>query len=353
MNKIKKNNVRIIKRVEKLLSVLILSVSFIILRCGKGKEEVKINVTEFKSPQDVASRLSANIDTIMGYIGITEDTRTSDILYIGIGRRCSDLERIKCSEGSIVKLDCKEGEESGKEWRKLDVTYNQCKVTGEKESYKIIDGTLKINSETSRSEQKSSTKDVSKTNKKILYKYEADGEIKVTTSYKGDLKTTKTKLSKFKIESEANDEEIVYLTTSTGTAKEVKKLLASGSASDISKEYSFYDFKIVEESNYSFPTNPYPKRLTPDVMKMEISGAYSINDFSSPNSCTSGTFKFETLESLKLKKEDSSDESTCPMVAGKLKVNNSTIEFLPNMAIITVGDQKINYKCEELFKLCR
>jgi hypothetical protein len=344
MNKIKKNNVRIIKRVEKLLSVLILSVSFIILRCGstKEKEELKINVTEFKSPQDVASRLSANIDTIMG------DIRPP----INI-RGCSDWKEFKCSEGSIAKLDCKEGEESGKEWLKLDVTYNQCKVAQEKEIYIIIDGTLKINSEISRNEQKSSTKDVSKKNKKILYKYEADGEITVTTSYKGDLKTTKTKLSKFKIEGEANDEEIVYLTTSTGTAKTVNKSLFSGSFSDMSKGYSFYDFKIVEEKNYSFPPNLYPNRLTPDVMKMEISGAYSINDFSSPNSCTSGTFKFETLEPLKPKKEDSSDESTCPLAAGKLKVNNSTIEFSPGMAIITVGDQKINYKCEELFKLCR
>jgi hypothetical protein len=343
MNK-KENNVRIIKRVEKLLSVLILSVSFIILRCGiikKEKEELKINVTEFKSPQDVASRLSANIDTIMGDIRPPIDIRG-----------CSYWQ-FKCSEGSIAKLDCKEGEESGKEWLKLDVTYNQCKVAQEKEVYKIIDGTLKINFEISRNEQKSSTKDVSKTNKKILYKYEADGEITVTTShYKGDLETTKTKLSKFKIEGEANDEEIVYLTTSTGTAKTINRALASGSFSDTSKEYSFYDFKIVEEKNYSFPPNLYPNRLTPDVIKMEISGAYSINDFS-PTSCTSGTFKFETLESLKPKKEDSSDKSTCPLVAGKLKVNNSTIEFLPDMAIITVGDQKINYKCEELFKLCR
>jgi hypothetical protein len=349
MNKIKKNNVRIIKRVEKLLSVLILSVSFIILRCGiikKEKEELKINVTEFKSPQDVASRLSANIDTIMG------DIETPDILNIIGIRRCSNLGEFKCSEGSIAKLDCKEGEESGKEWIKLDVTFNQCKITAEKESYAIIDGTLKINFETSRSEQKSATKDVSRKNSKSLYKYEADGEITVTTSYKGDLKTTKTKLSKFKIEGEANDEEIVYLTTSTGTAKTINRALASGSFSDTSKEYSFYDFKIVEEKNYSFPPNLYPNRLTPDVIKMEISGAYSINDFS-PTSCTSGTFKFETLESLKPKKEDSSDKSTCPLVAGKLKVNNSTIEFLPDMAIITVGDQKINYKCEELFKLCR
>jgi hypothetical protein len=344
MNKIKKNNVRIINRVEKLLSVLILSVSFIILRCGIiKKEELKINVTEFTSTQDVASRLSANIDTIMGDIRPPIDIRG-----------CSYWQ-FKCSEGSIAKLDCKEGEESGKEWLKLDVTYNQCKVAQEKEVYKIIDGTLKINSEISRNEQKSSTKDVSKTNKKILYKYEADGEITFTTSYKGDLKTTKTKLSKFKIEGEANDEEIVYLTTSTGTAKKINRALASGSFSDTSKEYSFYDFKIVEEKNYSFPPNSYPNRLTPDVMKMEISGAYSINDFS-PTSCKSGTFKFETLESLKPKKpkkEDSSDESTCPLVAGKLKVNNSTIEFSPGMAIITVGDQKINYKCEELFKLCR
>jgi hypothetical protein len=351
MNK-KENNIRIIKRVEKLLLVLILSVSFIILRCGstKEKEELKINVTEFKSPQDVAPRLSANIDTIMG------DIETPDILNIIGIRRCSNLGEFKCSEGSIAKLDCKEGEESGKEWIKLDVTFNQCKITAEKESYAIIDGTLKINSEISRNEQKSSTKDVSKTNKKILYKYEADGEITVTTShYKGDLETTKTKLSKFKIEWEANDEEIVYLTTSTGTAKKINRALASGSFSDTSKEYSFYDFKIVEEKNYSFPPNSYPNRLTPDVIKMEISGAYSINDFSSPNSCTSGTFKFETLEPLKPKpkKEYSSDESTCPLVAGKLKVNNSTIEFSPGMAIITVGDQKINYKCEELFKLCR
>jgi hypothetical protein len=347
MNKIKKNNIRIIKRVEKLLLVLILSVSFIILRCGIiKKEEVKINVTEFTSTQDVASRLSANIDTIMG------DIETPDILNIIGIRRCSNLGEFKCSEGSIVKLDCKEGEESGKKWTKLDVTFNQCKITAEKESYAIIDGTLKINSETSRSEQKSATKDVSRKNSKSLYKYEADGEITVTTSYKGDLKTTKTKLSKFKIEGEANDEEIVYLTTSTGTAKTINRVLASGSFSDTSKEYSFYDFKIVEEKNYSFPPNLYPNRLTPDVIKMEISGAYSINDFS-PTSCKSGTFKFETLESLKPKQEDSSDKSTCPLVAGKLKVNNSTIEFLPGMAIITVGDQKINYKCEELFKLCR
>jgi hypothetical protein len=325
MNKIKKNNVRIIKRVEKLLSVLILSVSFIILRCGSTKEKEEINVTEFKSPQDVASRLSANIDTIMG------DIRPPDILNIIGIRRCSDLGKFKCSEGSIVKLDCKEGEESGKNWIKLDVTFNQCKITAEKEIYRIIDGTLKINSEISWNKQKSSTKDVSKENSKSLYKYEADGEITVTISYynKGNPETTKTKLSKFKIEGEANDEEIVYLTTSTGTAKTINRALASGSFSDTSKEYSFYDFKIVEEKNYSFPPNLYPNRLTPDVMKMEISGAYSINDFSSPNSCTSGTFKFETLEPLKPKKEYSSDESTCPLVAGKLKVNNSTIEFLP------------------------
>jgi hypothetical protein len=82
-------------------------------------------------------------------------------------------------------------------------------------------------------------------------------------------------------------------------------------------------------------------------MKMEISGMYSVE--TSPDSCIEGIFQYETVEPLK----PSYDESACPVASGKIKVNNSILEFSPDKVIVSVdGEQKI-YSCEEFFNLCQ
>jgi hypothetical protein len=389
------------RKVKQLLFLLLItSVFFIALGCGGDKSDkstTKLPETRFKDPADAASRLSYSIKGNIGrsplemFIKTGEEVSGSSqieegkapkvaadsikeiLTYIRKSPRisqkhgfsiydffsCEKVEPPECTEGKVEKFDCKSGgdEKLEMKWIRLEVALSECKEEYETESKgqnvkitEIRNGYMKVYIEIIKDRR---------------FKIEADGDITVSKLHNGELKLkARTKPSQFKIESyiesikrELSGDQKKFIQTITSVGAISGKLLVEDLIKNRKEEHSFYDLKTRAEAKYiisEYSTSyqdegtrsepSYPEYSAPEV-KMEISGIYSIE--TSPDSCVEGTFKYETIEPI-----IPSYKSDCP-VAGKIKVNNSILEFSSDKVIISVDNQQKIYSCEEFSNLCQ
>jgi hypothetical protein len=389
------------RKVKQLLFLLLItSVFFIALGCGGDKSDkstTKLPETRFKDPADAASRLSYSIKGNIGrsplemFIKTEEEVSGSSQIEEGkapkvaadsikeiltyirksprISRKhgfsiddffsCEKVEPPECTEGKVEKFDCKSGgdEKLEMKWIRLEVALSECKEEYETESKgqnvkitEIRNGYMKVYIEIIKDRR---------------FKIEADGDITVSKLHNGELKLkARTKPSQFKIESyiesikrELSGDQKKFIQTIKSVGAISGKLLVEDLIKNRKEEHSFYDLKTRAETKYiisEYSTSyqdegtrsepSYPEYSAPEV-KMEISGIYSIE--TSPDSCVEGTFKYETIEPI-----TPSYKSDCP-VAGKIKVNNSILEFSSDKVIISVDNQQKIYSCEEFFNLCQ
>jgi|GEM_PF-1230129 len=395
------------------LSILIISAFIIVFGCGEDKSE-KPAITKFKSSEEAAKYLSGNMGGRVAMVGgsslakevaveqeFPKDETSSQMspkilkkfmektlqpLIKGsprIVQKQFDIEAVflgacpegpRCVEGKVERFNCQSGNQSesngGKEtlkfWLTLDVAVSNCKEEFEEGDYIITNGYFKAKIEFSAVRQIGSKQEETPTQpeiRKYKFKTEVDGDLTTSESHGTMHSKIRIKPSQFKIEGDAETftdlEKSTEDTISTWVVS--GKLLAEDLIANKKEEYSFQDLKVKQEEKWIFADefsssegdikiisgSQPPEQISPPEMKMEIFGAYSVE--TSPDSCIEGIFQYETVEPLK----PSYDESACPVASGKIKVNNSILEFSQDKVMVSVdGEQKI-YFCEEFFNLCQ
>jgi hypothetical protein len=283
-------------------------------------------------------------------------------------------EELRCVEGKVERFNCqsghqsesKDGQETLKFWLTLDVAVSNCKEEFDEGDYIITNGYFKAKIEFSATRQIGAKQGETKTQpeiRKYKFKTEIDGDLTTSESHGTMHSKIRIRPSQFKIEGDAETftdlEKSTEDTISTWVVS--GKLLAEDLIANKREEYSFQDFKVKQEEKWTF-VNEFsssegdikiisgsqpPEQISPPEMKMEISGVYSVE--TSPDSCIEGIFQYETVEPLK----PSYDESACPVASGKIKVNNSILEFSQDKVIVSVDGERKIYSCEEFFNLCQ
>jgi hypothetical protein len=392
------------------LSILITSAFIIVFGCGEDKSN-KPTITKFKSSEEAAKYLSGNMEGRVAMVGgsslakevaveqeFPKDETSSQMspkilkkfmektlqpLIKGsprIVQKQFDIEAVflgacpegpRCVEGKVERFNCQSGNQSesngGQEtlkfWLTLDVAVSNCKEEFDKGDYIITNGYFKAKIEFSAVRQIGSKQGETPTQheiKKYKFKTEVDGDLTTSESHGTMHSKIRIKPSQFKIEGDAETftdlEKSTEDTISTWVVS--GKLLAEDLIANKKEEYSFQDFKVKQEEKWIFADKFSSSEGDIKIIsgsqppeqpetKMEISGMYSVE--TSPDSCIEGIFQYETVEPLK----PSYDESACPVASGKIKVNNSILEFSQDKVMVSVdGEQKI-YSCEEFFNLCQ
>jgi len=395
--------------------ILITSAFIIVFGCGGDKSE-KPAITKFKSSEEAAKYLSGNMGGRVAMVGSSSlakeiaieqefpEGETSpnkemspkivknfmkknlqplikgsprivqkqfDIEYAFLGA-CPEGPR--CVEGKVERFNCqsghqsesKDGQETLKFWLTLDVAVSNCKEEFDEGDYIITNGYFKAKIEFSATRQIGAKQGETKTQpeiRKYKFKTEIDGDLTTSESHGTMHSKIRIRPSKFKIEGDVETftdlEKSTEYTISTWVVS--GKLLAEDLIANKREEYSFQDFKVKQEEKWTF-VNEFsssegdikiisgsqpPEQISPPEMKMEISGVYSVE--TSPDSCIEGIFQYETVEPLK----PSYDESACPVASGKIKVNNSILEFSQDKVIVSVDGERKIYSCEEFFNLCQ
>jgi hypothetical protein len=392
--------------------ILITSAFIIVFGCGGDKSE-KPAITKFKSSEEAAKYLSGNMGSRVAMVGSSSLAKeiaieqefpegetspnkemspkivknfmkkTLQPLIKGsprIVQKQFDIEDAflgacpegpRCVEGKVERFNCqsghqsesKDGQETLKFWLTLDVAVSNCKEEFDEGDYIITNGYFKAKIEFSATRQIGAKQGETKTQpeiRKYKFKTEIDGDLTTSESHGTMHSKIRIRPSQFKIEGDVETftdlEKSTEYTISTWVVS--GKLLAEDLIANKREEYSFQDFKVKQEEKWTF-VNEFSSSegdikiisgsQPPEQpeMKMEISGVYSVE--TSPDSCIEGIFQYETVEPLK----PSYDESACPVASGKIKVNNSILEFSQDKVIVSVdGDRKI-YSCEEFFNLCQ
>ena len=395
--------------------ILITSAFIIVFGCGGDKSE-KPAITKFKSSEEAAKYLSGNMGGRVAMVGSSSlakeiaieqefpEGETSpnkemspkivknfmkknlqpfikgsprivqkqfDIEYAFLGA-CPEGPR--CVEGKVERFNCqsghqsesKDGQETLKFWLTLDVAVSNCKEEFDEGDYIITNGYFKAKIEFSATRQIGAKQGETKTQpeiRKYKFKTEIDGDLTTSESHGTMHSKIRIRPSQFKIEGDVETftdlEKSTEYTISTWVVS--GKLLAEDLIANKREEYSFQDFKVKQEEKWTF-VNEFsssegdikiisgsqpPEQISPPEMKMEISGVYSVE--TSPDSCIEGIFQYETVEPLK----PSYDESACPVASGKIKVNNSILEFSQDKVIVSVDGERKIYSCEEFFNLCQ
>jgi hypothetical protein len=395
------------------LSILITSAFIIVFGCGEDKSN-KPAITKFKSSEEAAKYLSGNMGGRVAMVGgsslakevaveqeFPKDETSSQMspkilknfmektlqpLIKGsprIVQKQFDIEAVflgacpegpRCVEGKVERFNCQSGNQSesngGQEtlkfWLTLDVAVSNCKEEFDKGDYIITNGYFKAKIEFSTVRQIGSKQGETPPQheiKKYKFKTEIDGDLTISESHGTMHSKIRIKPSQFKIEGDAETftdlEKSTEDTISTWVVS--GKLLAEDLIANKREEYSFQDFKVKQEEKWIFADefsssegdikiisgSQPPERISPPEMKMEIFGVYSVE--TSPDSCIEGIFQYETVEPLK----PSYDESACPVASGKIKVNNSILEFSPDKLMVSVDGERKIYSCEEFFNLCQ
>jgi hypothetical protein len=392
--------------------ILITSAFIIVFGCGGDKSE-KPAITKFKSSEEAAKYLSGNMGGRVAMVGSSSLAKeiaieqefpegetspnkemspkivknfmkkTLQPLIKGsprIVQKQFDIEDAflgacpegpRCVEGKVERFNCqsghqsesKDGQETLKFWLTLDVAVSNCKEEFDEGDYIITNGYFKAKIEFSATRQIGAKQGETKTQpeiRKYKFKTEIDGDLTTSESHGTMHSKIRIRLSQFKIEGDAETftdlEKSTEDTISTWVVS--GKLLAEDLIANKREEYSFQDFKVKQEEKWTF-VNEFsssegdikiisgsqpPEQIE---MKMEISGMYSVE--TSPDSCIEGIFQYETVEPLK----PSYDESACPVASGKIKVNNSILEFSQDKVIVSVDGERKIYSCEEFFNLCQ
>jgi hypothetical protein len=346
---------------QSLFLLLITSVFFIALGCGKDKSSeikssaeseikssTKLPETRFKDLADAASRLSYNIKGNIGssplemFIKTDEEVSGSSqieegkapkvaadsikeiLTYIRKSPRisqkhgfsiddffsCEKVEPPECTEGKVEKFDCKSGgdEKLEMKWIRLEVALSECKEEYETESKgqnvkitEIRNGYMKVYIEIIGDRR---------------FKIEADGDITVSKLHNGELKLkARTKPSQFKIESyiesikrELSGDQKKFIQTITSVGAISGKLLVEDLIKSRKEEHSFYDLKTRAEAKYiiSEYSTSYQDEGTrsepsyPEYSAPEVKMEISgiYSIETSPDSCVEGTFKYETIEPI-------------------------------------------------------
>ena len=258
---------------------------------------------------------------------------------------CDNIEEPECAEGKVENFDCKSmyDRKAEKYWMQLEIALSNCKMEYQEEEngqYKniteIADGKLKVYFE------------IVEGGRMV---FEADGDITSSELVNGELRSkVRVKPSNFKIESYAEEikskgDSGKYAQTVISTDLISGKLLTEDLIENKKEEFSFYDFKTKTEYKYTEYSSSEEINYAESIdVKIEISGIYSVDTF--PDSCIEGNFQFETIEPI-----IPSLERDCPM-SGKIKVNNSTLEFSSDKVIVSVDNQRETYFCEEFLSLC-
>jgi hypothetical protein len=395
--------------------ILITSAFIIVFGCGGDKSE-KPAITKFKSSEEAAKYLSGNMGGRVAMVGSSSLAKeiaieqefpegetspnkemspkivknfmkkTLQPLIKGsprIVQKQFDIEDAflgacpegpRCVEGKVERFNCqsghqsesKDGQETLKFWLTLDVAVSNCKEEFDEGDYIITNGYFKAKIEFSATRQIGAKQGETKTQpeiRKYKFKTEIDGDLTTSESHGTMHSKIRIRLSQFKIEGDAETftdlEKSTEDTISTWVVS--GKLLAEDLIANKREEYSFQDFKVKQEEKWTF-VNEFsssegdikiisgsqpPEQISPPEMKMEISGVYSVE--TSPDSCIEGIFQYETVEPLK----PSYDESACPVASGKIKVNNSILEFSQDKVIVSVDGERKIYSCEEFFNLCQ
>jgi hypothetical protein len=393
--------------------ILITSAFIIVFGCGEDKSE-KPAITKFKSSEEAAKYLSGNMGGRVAMVGgsspakevavgqeFPKDETSSQMspkilkkfmektlqpLIKGsprIVQKQFDIEAVflgacpegpRCVEGKVERFNCQsgnqsesnDGQETLKFWLTLDVAVSNCKEEFDEGDYIITNGYFKAKIEFSATRQIGSKQGENPTQpeiRKYKFKTEVDGDLTTSESYGTMHSKIRIKPSQFKIEGDAETftdlEKSTEDTISTWLIS--GKLLAEDLIANKKEEYSFQDFKVKQEEKWIFADkfsssegdikiisgSQPPEQTSPPEMKMEISGAYSVE--TSPDSCIEGIFQYETVEPLK----PSYAESACPVSSGKIKVNNSILEFSHDKVIVSVDSEQKIYSCEEFFNLCQ
>jgi hypothetical protein len=396
-------------------SILITSAFIIVFGCGEDKSN-KPAITKFKSSEEAAKYLSGNMGGRVAMVGgssLAKETaieqefpegetspnkemspkivknfmeKTLQPLIKGsprIVQKQFDIEDAflgacpegpRCVEGKVERFNCqsghqsesKDGQETLKFWLTLDVAVSNCKEEFDEGDYVITNGYFKAKIEFSATRQIRSKQGETPTQpeiRKYKFKTEIDGDLTTSESHGTMHSKIRIRPSQFKIEGDAetftNLEKSTEKTISTWLIS--GKLLAEDLIANKREEYSFQDFKVKQEEKWIFANefsssegdikiisgSQPPEQISPPEMKMEISGVYSVE--TSPDSCIEGIFQYETVEPLK----PSYDESACPVASGKIKVNNSILEFSQDKVIVSVDGERKIYSCEEFFNLCQ
>jgi hypothetical protein len=395
--------------------ILITSAFIIVFGCGGDKSE-KPAITKFKSSEEAAKYLSGNMGGRVAMVGSSSLAKeiaieqefpegetspnkemspkivknfmkkTLQPLIKGsprIVQKQFDIEDAflgacpegpRCVEGKVERFNCqsghqsesKDGQETLKFWLTLDVAVSNCKEEFDEGDYIITNGYFKAKIEFSATRQIGAKQGETKTQpeiRKYKFKTEIDGDLTTSESHGTMHSKIRIRPSQFKIEGDVETftdlEKSTEYTISTWVVS--GKLLAEDLIANKREEYSFQDFKVKQEEKWTF-VNEFsssegdikiisgsqpPEQISPPEMKMEISGVYSVE--TSPDSCIEGIFQYETVEPLK----PSYDESACPVASGKIKVNNSILEFSQDKVIVSVDGERKIYSCEEFFNLCQ
>lgn len=395
--------------------ILITSAFIIVFGCGGDKSE-KPTITKFKSSEEAAKYLSGNMGGRVAMVGSSSLAKeiaieqefpegetspnkemspkivknfmkkTLQPLIKGsprIVQKQFDIEDAflgacpegpRCVEGKVERFNCqsghqsesKDGQETLKFWLTLDVAVSNCKEEFDEGDYIITNGYFKAKIEFSVTRQIGAKQGETKTQpeiRKYKFKTEIDGDLTTSESHGTMHSKIRIRPSQFKIEGDVETftdlEKSTEYTISTWVVS--GKLLAEDLIANKREEYSFQDFKVKQEEKWTF-VNEFsssegdikiisgsqpPEQISPPEMKMEISGVYSVE--TSPDSCIEGIFQYETVEPLK----PSYDESACPVASGKIKVNNSILEFSQDKVIVSVDGERKIYSCEEFFNLCQ
>jgi hypothetical protein len=392
------------------LSILITSAFIIVFGCGEDKSN-KPTITKFKSSEEAAKYLSGNMggrvamvvgSSLAKEVAVEQEfpkdetssqmspkilkkfmEKTLQPLIKGsprIVQKQFDIEAVflgacpegpRCVEGKVERFNCQSGNQSesngGQEtlkfWLTLDVAVSNCKEEFDKGDYIITNGYFKAKIEFSAVRQIGSKQGETPPQheiKKYKFKTEIDGDLTISESHGTMHSKIRIKPSQFKIEGDAETftdlEKSTEDTISTWVVS--GKLLAEDLIANKKEEYSFQDFKVKQEEKWIFVNEFSSSEGDIKIIsgsqppeqpetKMEISGMYSVE--TSPDSCIEGIFQYETVEPLK----PSYDESACPVASGKIKVNNSILEFSQDKVIVSVDGERKIYSCEEFFNLCQ
>lgn len=284
-------------------------------------------LTSLPNLQIGGQKMTPKLDELIEFILTPKITPKSEDFL------CAYLQQIAksmCKNAQI--FECKSGMQE-KLWLKFNASASECEIK-KQEDIKILSS---LNTKTYL---EIPTYTIQQGKSKFNYILEQETEI-LLSKIKSQSEISKIRIKYF----QSGNYEFVISITNIKFLK-VEQIIADFSGpitiEDVLKntkeEYSIPEFKM--EIRYLFSeggTEPIGS-----IIKME--GTYSLD--TSPDSCVEGTFKFETIEPLKL------EGKKCP-VSGKIKVNNAYVEFSPDTIKITLDNESKNYSCEDLENMCK
>jgi hypothetical protein len=146
-----------------------------------------------------------------------------------------------------------------------------------------------------------------------------------------------------------------FRTEITGRSIEGEKDVEGGIATKISGSYSREDEiggrkEAYSYNDYAFElTGKSPKSGGEPIIYVSIGGGYSV-DTTPDVECVEGVFNFKTIKPVKV---NLAAQGYCGAESGEIEVNNAKMEFSSGKVKVSVGNQQKEYRCEELWGLCK